>query len=32
MREEAAQGQMPEGMPMQLLQQIQQEAGQATPE
>lgn len=32
MREEAAQGQMPEGMPTQLLQQIQQEAGQATPE
>lgn len=32
MREEVAQGQMPEGMPTQLLQQIQQEAGQATPE
>lgn len=32
MRKEAAQGQMPEGMPTQLLQQIQQEAGQATPE
>lgn len=32
MREEAAQGQMPEGMPTQLLQQIQQEAGQATTE
>lgn len=32
MREEAAQGQMPEGMPTQLLQQLQQEAGQATPE
>lgn len=32
MREEMSQGQMPEGMPQQLLQQLQQEAGQMTPE
>lgn len=32
MREEMAQGNMPEGAPAQLLQQMQQEVGQATPE
>lgn len=32
MREEMSQGQMPEGMPQQLLQQMQQEAGQMSPE
>ena len=32
MREEMAQGNMPEGAPAQLLQQMQQESGQATPE
>ena len=32
MREEVSQGQIPEGMPAQMLQQIQQEAGQVSPE
>lgn len=32
MREEMAQGQMPDGVPAQLLQQVQNEGGQATPE
>lgn len=32
MREEMSQGQIPEGVPAQLLQQVQQEAGQVTPE
>lgn len=32
MREELAQGQIPEGVPAQLLQQLQQEAGQMSPE
>lgn len=32
MREEMAQGQIPEGVPAQLLQQLQQEAGEITPE
>lgn len=32
MREEMSQGQMPEGMPEELLKQIQQETGQMTPE
>lgn len=32
MREEMEQGQIPEGVPAQLLQQLQQEAGQMTPE